>query len=78
MNHEFCTLLTTRIGRFGYPRKMAAAITGFLCFEMMAVCAAMGILKVPQEATTGQNSGSRKSPAGARSGIPSPVFFRIR
>jgi len=77
MNHEICTLLTTMFGRFGYPRKMAAAITGFLCLEMMAVFAAMGILNVPQEATTWQNSGSGKSPAGARSGIPSPVFFRI-
>jgi hypothetical protein len=78
MNHEFCTLLTTKIGQFGYPRKLAAVITGFLCLEMMAVCAAMGVLNVPSEGITGQNTGSGRSPAGARAGISSPVFFRIR
>ena len=78
MNHEYCTLLTTKIGQFGYPRKMAAVIAGFLCLQMMAVCAAMGILNIPKEGTAGQNTGYGKSPAGARSGIISPVFFRIR
>ena len=78
MKHEFCTLLTTKIGRFGYPRKLAGVITGFLCLQMMAVCAAMGILNVPSEGTTEQITGFGKSPAGARSGITSPVFFRIR
>ena len=65
------------IRQLGYAPKSATRYAGFFFVSLLSVCMAAGVLDVPAKTVTGSNTGSGKSPAGARAGIISPDFFRI-
>jgi hypothetical protein len=65
------------IRQLGYAPKSATRYAGFFFVSLLSVCTAAGVLDIPAEAVTGSNTGSGKSPAGARAGSITPDFFRI-
>jgi hypothetical protein len=78
MMENFCRRTARGIRRLGYAPKCATRYAGFFFVSMLSVWSAAGVLNVPSEAVDGWISGSGKSPAGARTGIVLPDFFRKR
>jgi len=78
MTWNYCTLTAMRIRLLGYAPKRAIWFAGFFFVSLLSVCTAAGLCIHPASEVREWTAGSGKSPAGARTGIISPDFFRIR
>ena len=77
MTGNFIRRTARGIRQLGYAPKSATRYAGFFFVSFLSVCMAAGVLDVPAEAENGSNTGSGKSPAGARAGSIAPDFFHI-
>ena len=77
MTGNFTRRTARGIRQLGYAPKRATRYARFFFVSLLSVCTAAGILDIPVEAVHGSNTGSGKSPAGARAGSTAPGFFRI-
>ena len=78
MTWNFCTRMARRIRLLGYAPKRAIWLAGFFFLSLLSFCAAVGLLTSPTKELYGWNTGSGKSPAGARAGSGLPDFFGLR
>jgi hypothetical protein len=78
MTWNYCTLTARKIRRLGYAPQHAIWFAGFFFISLLSLCAAGGLLVHYPDDDREWTAGSGRSPAGARAGRISPVFFRIR
>jgi len=77
MSLEFCTKVTRKIAKIGYPKKVARRIAK-TCFVLMALtCGLFGLFE-KGTAPFYLISGSGADRAGARSGTVSPATVSLR
>jgi hypothetical protein len=77
MSLEFCTRVTRKITKIGYPKKAARRFAK-TCFVLMTLtCGLFGLFE-RVKAPIYLNTGFGMQYAGARAGIVSPAIFLIR
>ena len=74
---EFCTKVTRKITKIGYPKKAARRFAK-ICFVLMTLtCGLFGLFE-KGNAPDYPNAGSRAMHMGARAGVFSSAIFSIR
>ncbi|HVP97043.1 hypothetical protein [Methanoregula sp.] len=76
MSLDFCTRVTRKIAKIGYPRKVACRIAKFCYLSMTLVCGLFGLFE-RVKAPIYQITGFGMYAAGTRTGNVSPAFSLI-
>ena len=77
MSLEFCTKVTRKLAKIGYPRKAVRRIAK-TCFVLMTLtCGLFGLFEM-EKAPAYLIAGAGVCSAGTRAGILSPASFLIR
>ena len=73
----FCTKVTRKIAKLGYPKKVARRFAKVFAVLMALTCGLLGI-DVNEKEPLGRITGAGVFYTGAPAGNVSPVFFAIR